>query len=215
MVSAMFFAASLQLFTAPDTFSISSGAAFINARKPDMAFFPTRASALFAFSASVIPAKAPLQSARIADRLLMEPSALVVAMVTSPIATPDSFTSPVRFVMMERMEVPAWEALIPAFPISPIASAVSSTENPSAPATGAQYLNVSPIMDTLVLALLEAAASTSAKCPESAAVSPKAVSASVTISEVVARSSPDAAAKYITPSIPDSISSVFHPAIAM
>ena len=72
-------------------------------------------------------------------------------------------------------------------------SAVSSTENPKAPATGAQYLNVSPIMDTLVLALLEAAASTSAKCPESAAVSPKAVSASVTISEVVARSSPDPA----------------------
>ena len=180
-----------------------------------MAFFPTSASALFAFSASVIPPKATLQSARIADRLLMEPSAFVVAMVTSPIAAPDSFTSPVRLVIMERMEVPAWEALIPAFPISPIASAVSSTENPKAPATGAQYLNVSPIMDTLVLALLEAAASTSAKCPESSAVSPKAVSASVTMSEVVARSSPDAAARYITPSIPDSIFSVFHPAIAM
>ena len=211
----MFFAASLQLFTAPDTFSISPGAAFISARNPDRAFFPTRASALFAFSASVIPPKATLQSARIADRLLMDPSALVVAMVTSPIAAPDSFTSPVRFVMMERMEVPAWEALIPAFPIRPIASAVSSTENPSAPATGAQYLNVSPIMDTFVLALLEAAASTSAKCPESPADSPNAVSASVTISEVVARSSPDAAARYITPSIPDSISSVFHPAIAI
>ena len=63
------------------------------------------------------------------------------------------------------------------------------------PATGAQYLNVSPIMDTLVLALLEAAASTSAKCPECPAVSPKAVSASVTISEVVARSSPDPASE--------------------
>ena len=210
MVSAIFFAASLQLFTAPDTFSISSGAAFISARNPDIAFFPTKASALLAFSASVIPAKATLQSARIADRLLMDPSAFVVAMVTSPIAAPDSFTSPVRLVMMERMEVPAWEALIPALPIRPMASAVSSTENPKVPATGAQYLNVSPIMDTLVLALLEAAASTSAKCPESAAVS-----ASVTISEVVARSSPDAAARYITPSIPDSISSVFHPAIAM
>ena len=42
-----------------------------------------------------------------------------------------------------------------------------------------------------------------------------AVSASVTMSEVVARSAPDAAARFMTPSIPSSISSVFHPAIAM
>ena len=215
IVSAMFFAASLQLLTAPDTLLISSGAAFIRARKPDMAFFPTSASALFAFSASVIPPKATRQSARIADRLRMDPSALVVAMVTSPIAAPDSFTSPVRLVMMERREVPAWEALIPAFPIRPMASAVSSTENPKAPATGAQYLNVSPIMETLVFALALAAASTSAKCPESSAFSPNAVSESVTISEVVARSSPDAAARFMTPSMPPSISPVFQPAMAM
>ena len=43
----------------------------------------------------------------------------------------------------------------------------------------------------------------------------KAVSASVTISEVVAKSSPEAAAKFITPSIPESMSSVFQPAIAI
>ena len=36
----------------------------------------------------------------------------------------------------------------------------SSAENPSAPAIGAQYLNVSPIMETLVFALEEAAAVT-------------------------------------------------------
>ena len=44
---------------------------------------------------------------------------------------------------------------------------------------------------------------------------PNAVSASVTISEVVARSSPEAAARFIIPSIPSSISAVFHPAIAI
>ena len=117
--------------------------------------------------------------------------------------------------MMVRSAVPAWVDLIPAFAIRPMASAVSSAENPSAPAMGAQYLNVSPIMDTLVLALLEAAARMSAKCPESLAVSPKAVKASVTMSEVVAKSPPEAAARFMMPSSPLSISSVFHPAIAM
>mgnify|MGYP006922398143 CR=1 FL=1 len=46
----------------------------------------------------------------------------------------------------------ACEDLMPALPIRPIASAVSSAEKPSAPAMGAQYLKVSPIMDTLVFA---------------------------------------------------------------
>ena len=66
-----------------------------------------------------------------------------------------------------------------------------------------------------MFALDEAAASTSAKCPESLASSPKAVSASVTMSDVVARSSPDAAARFMMPSRPSSMSSVFQPAIAM
>ena len=63
---------------APESLSISSGAAFISARKPDMAFLPTRASAALAFSDSVICANAPRQSERISERSLMEPSALVV-----------------------------------------------------------------------------------------------------------------------------------------
>ena len=117
--------------------------------------------------------------------------------------------------MMERKEVPAWLALIPEFAISPIARAVSSAVYPKAPATGATYLNVSPIIPTLVFALEDACANTSAKCVESSADNPNAVKASVTISEVVAKSSPDAAARFIIPSKPFSISSVFQPAIAM
>lgn len=69
--------------------------------------------------------------------------------------------------------------------------------------------------ETFVFALELAAARISAKCPESLAVRPNAVSASVTISDVVARSSPDAAARFMIPSIPSSMSEVFHPAIAM
>ena len=56
----------------------------------------------------------------------MEPSALVVAMVTSPMALPEIFTSPVRLFMMVRSAVPACVDLIPALAIRPIASAVSS-----------------------------------------------------------------------------------------
>ena len=140
---------------------------------------------------------------------------MTVCTVNSPNASPTKVTSPVRLVSMVLMAVPAWEDLIPAFAISPMASAVSSAVNPKAPATGAQYLNVSPIMETFVFALELAAARISAKCPESAADSPKAVKASVTISEVVAKSSPEAAARFIIPSMPSSMSPVFHPAIAM
>ena len=76
-------------------------------------------------------------------------------------------------------------------------------------------MNVSPIMLTLVFALLDAAARMSAKCAESSAVRPNAVRASVTMSDVVARSSPDAAARCMMPSMPESMSPVFQPAIAM
>ena len=55
----------------------------------------------------------------------------------------------------------------------------------------------------------------SEKCPESFAVKPKAERASVTISDVLPNSSPEAAARAIIPSIPSSISSVFQPAIAI
>ena len=215
MVSAMLSEAPSQFSMAPLSLSISDWLAFIRARKPDMAFLPTSASAFAAFSDSDRPANATRQSARMSFRLLMLPSALLVAIVTSPMFLPTKVTSPARLFMMERSEVPACEALMPLFAIRPMASAVSSAENPSAPAIGAQYLNVSPIMLTLVLALDEAAARISAKCPESAADRPKAVKASVTISEVVARSSPDAAARFMMPSMPPSISSVFQPAMAM
>ena len=215
MVAAIFSADPSQLSIALESLFRSASEAFMMARKPDMAFLPTRASAVLAFSDSDSLEKASRQSMMMSLKLLIEPSALVVATVTSPIASPAILMSPVRLVMMERSEVPAWVDLIPALAIRPMARAVSSAEYPSAPAMGATYLKVSPIMDTLVLALEDADANISAKCPESLADKPKAVRASVTISEVVARSSPDAAARLIMPSIPSSISPVFQPAMAM
>ena len=52
--SLVFTKVSEQVSMEEDSFSMSSGAAFIRARKPDMAFLPTRASAACAFSDSVI-----------------------------------------------------------------------------------------------------------------------------------------------------------------
>ena len=61
----------------------------------------------------------------------------------------------------------------------------------------------------------DAAAITSARRPASPAAYPIAVRASVTMSEVVARSSPEAAARFIIPSMPFSMSFTSHPAIAI
>ena len=76
-------------------------------------------------------------------------------------------------------------------------------------------MKVSPIRATLVLELLLAWARTSENMAESCAASPKAVRASVTISEVDARSSPDAAARFMIPGRPATISFAFQPAMAM
>ena len=57
----------------------------------------------------------------------MDPSALVVAIVTLPNSFPSISISPVKEVIILRSAVPACEAFIPLFAISPIASAVSST----------------------------------------------------------------------------------------
>ena len=91
-----------------------------------MAFFPTRASALAAFSESVIWENAARQSFMISPRLLILPSVFTVCTVSSPKESPTKVTSPVRLVNIVRMAVPAWEDLMPAFAISPMASAVSA-----------------------------------------------------------------------------------------
>ena len=107
MVSAMPAAQPSQLSIADESLLISASPAFIRARKPDIAFFPTRLSAAAAFSDSDNPENAVLQSARISDRSLIEPSAFVVATVTSPMEDPQIFTSPDRLFMIVLKAVPA------------------------------------------------------------------------------------------------------------
>ena len=145
----------------------------------------------------------------------MDPSAFWISMSRKSIAVADSFVGFASLVRNPRIAVPAWDPLIPALAMSPVATATSSIENPKAPATGAAYLNVSPIMDTFVFAFVDAAARTSAKCPESFAVRLNADRESVTMSEVVARSRPSAADSDMIPEMPSIMSSVFHPAIAI
>ena len=74
-------------------------------------------------------------------------------------------------------------------------------------------MNDSPSIETFVLLLLAALANKSAKCAESLACNPNAVSASVTMSDVVPNSSPLAAAKFNIPGKPSIISCAFQPAI--
>ena len=97
----------------------------------------------------------------------------------------------------------------------PNPTATSSTLYPRAPATGATYLKDSPSIAIFVFELADAAASTSEKCVASLAFKLKAVKLSVTISDVNAKSSLAAAARFITPAIPCVMSAVFHPAIAI
>src|SRR5699024_1902719 len=92
--------------------------------------------------------------------------------------------------------------LTPALAIKPNATDVSSRLYPNAPATGATILKASPSPETSVLALDDAAAITSAYLPASLAASPKALMESVKISDTRPKSSPDAAARFSTPSIP-------------
>ena len=99
-------------------------------------------------------------------------------------AAPDSAVGFASLVMVLRRAVPDWDPLIPALAISPMLTAMSWMLYPMAPAAGATYLKVSPIRATLVLELLLAWARTSENMAESCAASPKAVRASVTISEV-------------------------------
>ena len=116
------------------------------------------------------------------------------------------------------------------FAIVPNAIETSSIEYSNEPATGATYLNDSPNISTFVFELDADFAKTSAKCVAfetsfsnpplmilvvPSAAKPNAVIASVTISDVLAKSRPSAADNAIIPSIELSISSVSQPAMAI
>ena len=143
------------------------------------------------------------------------PSALVSDIPYSSIAVATCAVGLLRRTNVLLSAVPASLPFMPLLAISPSATDMSSILYPIAPAMGATYLKLSPSMPTFVFELVVAAASTSAKCALSAAVSPNAVSASVTMSDTVPRSSPDAAARLIMPGRPSIISCASQPAMPM
>ena len=215
MVSAMPLAAPAELLTASVSLFTSSGAAFTIARRPLMASWPAIAFALAVCCVSDIPENAFLRSFMTSFMDFIFPSESVREIPSSSMASAHSFGGADSLVRIDRNAVPDFSPLMPAFAIRPIATAASSMFIPSAPMIGAAYWNVCPIISTFVFALDEAAAITSASRPASSAPYPIAVNASVTMSDVVARSEPEAAARFMMPSMPESISSVFQPAIAM
>ena len=119
---------------------------------------------------------------------------------------------PESLPMMALRLVPAWLATMPLFAMTPSAVATSSIEYPAAPATGATYLKDSPRDWTSVLDALEAIARTSAKCAASLAARPNPVRELVTMDDASARAMPSLAARFMTPSMPCNMASVFHPA---
>ena len=207
--------APVDCLTADVSFLKSLSELFTTASIPDIPAFPAITDAYCDFSASVKPENAFLLSCIIVAKLFIFPLESVRDKPSLSIAPCTASVGAAILDIQLLIAVPALLAFTPEFAINPIATDVSFMLNPSAPATGAQYLNDSPIIATFVFAFDEAAAITSAKLPASFAVFPKAVNESVNISEVSAKSSPDAPASFITGSIPFNMSFVFQPAIAM
>ena len=71
-------------------------------------------------------------------------------------AAADSSVGFAILVNHERIDVPAWLALIPELAINPKANDVSSMEYPRDPAKGAAYLKDSPNLPTFVFELVAA-----------------------------------------------------------
>ena len=185
------------------------------AKRPAIPVCPAKSAAYSVLSASVSFAKAPLVSDITVAKFFILPSESTRDNPSASIAFCDCFVGFAILVSQERSAVPELDALIPLFAIKPSATDTSSTLYLSAPATGATYLNVSPSIPTSVFDLFAVCARTSTNFCVSLAFIPKAVKASVTMSEVCAKSSPVAPARYIIPSMPSIISSASHPAIAM
>ena len=78
MVSAIRFEEPSQVSIADESFPRSDSVAFMMAKNPDMAVFPTRASAVLAFSDSESFENASRQSIKISLKERIDPSAFVV-----------------------------------------------------------------------------------------------------------------------------------------
>ena len=169
MVSAISLAAPELLLIAVVTCFTSASVAFMMARKPFIALVPAIVFAYWDCSAWVSPWNAERSSITTSSHFRMEPSALVISTPSSLAALAAPPVSVDRRIISERRAVPAISALIPAFAMREMLMAVSSIVYPSEPTTAPTYLNVDPIMSTVVFAFAAAAAITSARCPASSA----------------------------------------------
>ena len=113
-----------------------------------------------------------------------------------------------------RSAVPAWDPLMPASDMMPMAAAVSSRLWLMELATGATYFMASPMSSVWALVRAAASANTSATWEASEASSPNPRMAEAAISEEVAKSAPEEAAKSSMPGMAAIISSTVKPALA-
>ena len=195
--------------------SKSSVLAFTIVKSPAMLSLPAKVVAAAAFSVSDNPENDDRKLSITSAKLFMLPLLSVKLMPNFFITAACASVGFAKFAIVFFRVVPAMLPFIPALPIIPIATEISSMLYPIAPAVDAQYLKVSPIRATFVFAFDDVAAITSANLPLSFAAIPNAVNPSVTMSDVAAKFSPDAAARFIIPAMPSVISAVFQPAIAI
>ena len=153
----------------------------------------------------VIPSVAFSISAITDPKSLMEPSWLYKAMVVSSIANLPSSFAFFKSLSMALKVVPAILPLIPLSANTPKTAAVCAKSIPAAFAVEEAYFIASPSCSTLVLLLELAAANMSAASPALSALIWKPLMVSVTISAVVAKSIPAAAARFNMPGVAPNI----------
>ena len=203
----------LELSILSASLSKSSSLAFTIALHADIASFPKIADKAAACSVSESPPIFSLKFSMVSLRFTVPSSFSFKEMPYCCIAACIVLVGFTRLTSPAFNAVPAWLPFIPLLPIIPIAKDKSSMLIPNVPAIGPTYFNVSPINSTLVFAPVIVAAITSVNLPVSSALIFKPLMASETISQVIPRSVPAAAAKFKVFGIAAKIFSVSYPAI--
>ena len=195
----------------------SSGAVLISASHEAIWFLPKIAPAALICSCSVSFAKASCKLFWIVTLSFMLPSSFQISLIAMPyssIAFLACLVGSASLAIPVLSEFAATFASIPAFAITPIYNAASSTSFPAVAKIGAATLIASLNELTSSAELLHAAANTSAYFSAWSKVSPKPLIVAVSPAETVSRSPASPAARFIAGASAAAASSAVSPARA-
>src|SRR5699024_11116849 len=215
IISAISFAAPSELYSSSASLPTEPTPDSAIELNPFNACSPNTAARAASLCSSLMSAVATIKSSITSVISRICPSASYSATVWSPTATAPSSEFFFKSRSIALSVVPAIEPLIPLSAKIPKNAEVCSISMPAALALAPTYLSASPNWSTSVFVLLDAAAKASVIRPASSAFIPNMDIPSVTMSAVLAKSIPDAAAKFRAGSIPATICDVSQPANAM